>query len=171
MQNSTSTRKWSDIQGMAAVAIDTGKKVGTIEDFYFDPQNGTLLGFLIKTGLLGHRVLKSNNINGIGIDAVTFANENALIKESAEKELSVTPLGKSLLAYRVLSEGGNVIGTIGNILLDLTTPSAIRIATFELAGGLREHLSKRYLSFDANQVTRYGHDVIVIPDTIAQSLQ
>jgi len=172
MQNGTSSiRKWTDTQGLAAVAIDTGKKVGSIRDFYFDPQNSTLLGFLIKTGFLGHRVLRSRDINSIGVDAVTFTNEHALIKESEEKALTNALQGKNLLAYRVLSEGGNIIGTIGNILLDFPTEGAMRITTFELAGGLRAHFTNRYASFDASQVTSYGHDVIIIPDAVAQSLQ
>ncbi|MBV9230030.1 MAG: PRC-barrel domain-containing protein [Chloroflexi bacterium] len=172
MQNNTpAMRKWSDLQGLAAVTIDTGTKVGTIDDFYFDPQTNAVYALLIKTGLFARRALKSDAINAIGLDAVTFANENALIKENSDSQLEKMLSGHSLLAYRVLSEGGNVIGTVGNVLLDTTKPTELHIAAFELAGGLRAHISGHYPTFEAKQVTRYGQDVIVISDAVAQTLE
>ena len=74
-----------------------------------------------------------------------------------------------LLSYRVMSEGGKLVGTIGNILLDLTNPTAPRIAGFELSGGLGERISGRYPTFAANQIVRYGQDVIVVPDALAST--
>ncbi|HVB73964.1 MAG TPA: hypothetical protein VNE38_10460 [Ktedonobacteraceae bacterium] len=47
----------------------------------------------------------------------------------------------------------------------------LRIAEFELSGGLRERISRRYSSFSSSQLLQYGHDVLVIPDELAQSLQ
>lgn len=170
MQNSTLTKKWSDINGHAAVALDTGKKVGTIEDFYFDPPTSSVRGFIIKMGLINRRILLSSSIKAIGADAITFSNEDDLVKENDE-QLKGIPLGRGLLSYRVLSEGGNVIGTIGNIIMDVTAPATLYIASFEMAGGLRERLTGRFPTFSASQVTRYGHDVLVIPDDVAQSLK
>ncbi|QBD75092.1 hypothetical protein EPA93_03415 [Ktedonosporobacter rubrisoli] len=168
--NAAETRKWSEIKGLAAVSIDTGTKMGTINDFYFDEQSNTIRAFLIKTGLFGHRVLLASSIHSVGADAITFAHENMLIKEGDKKELSTLVMGHSLLAFRVLSESGNVVGTVGNILLDTSTPATMRIISFEMAGGLLENISKRFSVFAADQVTRYGQDVIVISDAAAQDL-
>lgn len=176
------TRRWSDIQGLAAVAIDTGKKVGTLDDFYFDAHTGTILAFLIKTGLLSHRTLRASTVNAIGVDALTFiGEEDALLKESTDGEhgeLQPRLSGKNLLNYRILSEGGTVFGIIGDVLLDIasdasspSTPSAARISAFEMAGGgLREIFGGRHPTIAADQVRRYGEDVIVISDAVAQSL-
>ena len=172
MQNST--KKWTDIQGLPAVAIDTGKKVGTLDDFYFDPQTGEIPAFLIKTSLFGRRALKASILNAIGVDALTFTEENALIKESDDDALQTKPSGKSLLNHRVLSEGGTLVGAIGNLLLDISSnppsPSTARIAAFELTGGLRELFTGHYPTISADKVMRYGQDVIVISDAVAQSL-
>ncbi len=164
-------KKWSEMQGLAAVSINTGKKAGTLEDFYFAIQNNAVRALLIKTGMLGHRALLASSITAIGQDALTFANDEQLIKEESNRELSGLVLGRGLLAYRVLSEGGNMVGTIGNIFLDATNPSELRVTEFALAGGLLSYLSKNHPSFKADEVTRYGHDVIIIPDTVAQALQ
>jgi uncharacterized protein YrrD len=78
--------------------------------------------------------------------------------------------GESLRKYRVMSVGGTLIGTLGDVLLDTSTPNGPRVAAFELSGGLREQLSHKYPTFAASQVVSYGHDVLVIPDEVAQSL-
>lgn len=169
-----SIKKWSDLKDLAVVAIANGSKVGTLDDFYFDPTANpaanSIRGFRVKTGMFSHRVLPSGAINAIGVDAVTFDNEDMLHHEKDEAEFSTLPLGQSLLTYRVMSEGGTLIGTIGNILLDITTPNALHIYAFELSGGLRSRISGHYSSFYAQQVVRYGQDVLVIPDAVATEL-
>ncbi len=170
MQSNTSLRKWSDLQGLAAVTMDTGQKAGTLDDFYFDPHTATILAFAVKTGVFGHRVLPVSSINAVGQDAITFPGESSLVKENSSAELQAAPTGRGLLSYKVLSEGGNVVGTLGNVTLDTSVPTAIRIASLELAGGLRERISGRYPSFTPEQIVRYGQDVLVILDSVAQSL-
>lgn len=171
MQNGESIRKWSDIKGLAVVIIDEGKKVGTVEDFYFDPQTSGVRALLIKTGFLGHRALLANAISAIGTDAITVSDESMLVEEKSDRQLPTLPFGQSLLSYRVLSEAGNVIGTVGNLLLDIGTPSALRVEAFELAGGLGARLTGHYPTFSVSRVVRYGQDVIVISNETAQALQ
>ncbi len=171
MQNTAVPRKWSEIKGLAVVAMDTGMKMGTLEDFYFDPQQSSIYALLIKTSLFAHRALATSNISAIGADAVTFASEEHLIKEKSDEIIAKLPLGSTVLSYNVLSEGGTVIGKIGNILVDTSTPNELKVVSFELASGLRGRISGRYPTFDAKQVLRYGQDLIVIPDAVAVALQ
>ena len=37
MDMSQSTRKWSELHGIAVISVADGKKIGTWDDFYFDP--------------------------------------------------------------------------------------------------------------------------------------
>ncbi|GAC1400372.1 MAG: hypothetical protein NVS4B12_17880 [Ktedonobacteraceae bacterium] len=170
MQNSETSKRWSDIHNIALVTIDTGKKVGTLEDFYFEPRTNSVYALYVKTGVFGHRALKTSSVNAIGTDAITFTDESSLIEEKEDALLSTLPLGRALLTYKVLSEGGTVIGTVGNILFDTSTPANLRVTAFELAGGLRNRLSGRYPTFSSAQVVRYGADVLVIPDAVALPL-
>lgn len=171
MENTQETRKWSDLRGLAVVTLSDGKKVGTCDDFYFDPATQQVYALRVKTGLFGHRALLVTDINGIGKDAITTDNEGRLLNESENKRLSTLIFGQDLLTYKVMSASGTLIGTIGNVLLATDTPTTPRLTAFELAGGLREHLSRRYLTFPAKQVVSYGADVLVIPDEVARSLQ
>lgn len=164
----TPQRRWSEIMGMAAIAIDSGKKVGTIEDFYFDTQTGKVQAFQIKIGMFSHRVLKSYKITSLGMDALTFSSERDLLKDVRAVPLAGD--GRALLNYRVLSEGGNIVGEVGNVLLDTDDPTHIHIAAFELKGGFRAHLKRKFSTLPADHVLRYGEHVLVVSDSIAQSI-
>ncbi len=170
MQNNETGKRWSDIQNIAIVTIDSGKKVGTLEDFYFEPRTNSIYALYVKTGVFGHRALKSTDINAIGTDAITFADESKLLEEKEDALLPTLPLGRVLLSYKVLSEGGTVVGSVGNVVLDTSAPAQLHVVAFELAGGLRNKLTGHYPSFSASQVVRYGTDVIVIPDSVALPL-
>ena len=170
MQNNETGKRWSDLHNLAVVTIDTGKKVGTLEDFYFEPRTNEIYALYVKTGVFGHRALKSTSLNAIGTDAITFADESNLLEEKADAVLATLPLGRALLTYKVLSEGGTVVGTVGNVVLDTSVPTHLRVVAFELAGGLRNKITGHYPSFSSTQVVRYGADVLVIPDSVALPL-
>ncbi|GAC1389652.1 MAG: hypothetical protein NVS4B11_07120 [Ktedonobacteraceae bacterium] len=170
MQNNETGKRWSDLHGKAIVTIDSGKKVGTLEDFYFEPRTNTVYALYVKTGVFGHRALRASSLNAIGTDAITFADESNLIEEKDDGLLTTLPLGRALLTYKVLSEGGTVVGTVGNVIFDTGTPANLRVIAYELSGGLRNKLSGHYPTFSSTQVVRYGEDVLVIPDSVALPL-
>jgi uncharacterized protein YrrD len=170
-ETAPTTKKWTELQGLTVVSINSGKKAGILEDFYLDVQNSDVRALLIKTGIVGHRALLTSSIVAIGQHALTFTDENFLIKESADPDLPKMPFGRALISYRVLTEGGNAVGTIGNIILDTANPAKLKIAELELAGGLFSHLSGNFPTFKASDIIRYGHDVIIISDAAIESLQ
>jgi uncharacterized protein YrrD len=171
MENLQATKKWSDLKGMAVVALDNGKKMGSCDDFYFDLADSTIYALRVKTGMFGHQILPVADIRTIGQDAITTSVEGTLHNESDDKHLSSTAQGSKLLSYRIMSASGTVVGNVGNIILDVQTPNALRIATFELAGGLLDRISGRYSQVSISQLLRYGEDVLVISDQAAQALQ
>ncbi len=171
MENVQITKKWSTLRGIAVVSLADGSKLGTCDDFYFDPTTSAIAGLRVKTGLLTHRLLPASAISTYGEDAITTATENALQHDSDDKRVSALPRATDLHDYKVMSAGGNALGTVGDIILDVSTPNASRIAAFELTGGLRERLGGKYITFAASQVQRYGQDVLVLPDDVAQSLR
>ena len=116
-------------------------------------------------------MIPAASINTIGEDAITFSSEDVLHNESDDARRATLLTGESLHKYRVMSAGGTLVGTLGDVLLDTSAPNGPRVAAFELSGGLREQLSRKYPTFSAAQVVSYGHDVLVIPDEVAQSLR
>ncbi len=161
-------RKWSELHNMAVVSVHEGKKVGTCDDFYFEPGTRLIYALQVKTGLLGHKVLPAANISTFGPDAITIAGEEHLQSKHDDGKLATLPLGEILHSYKVMSAGGTVVGTLGDILIDVSTPTAPRVTEFELTRGLRERIGGKYETFRADEVVSYGHDVLVISDVEAQ---
>ena len=171
MNNDPMTRKWTDLRGMAVVALDSGEKLGTVEDFFFEPEENAIRGFRVKTGFFGAKALPTTAISSIGRDAIVTSNKEMLINEDHDGRLPTLPLGSNLMSYKVMSESGNVVGSVGNLLINTTPPNALRVSGYEMSGNLGERITGHYQTFSANEVTRYGQDVIVILDQVARGLQ
>ena len=171
MQNTEVTKRWTELRGIALVTIVGGKKEGTLDDLYFDAQTTGVRALRIKTGMFGHRALLVSSINAIGTDAITFAREDMLIEEKSDALLSNMPFASELLNYKVLTEGGTVVGSINDFILDVSNPTQLHVVSYELPGTLFGRLGGHRPMFTANQVIRYGRDVMVIPDSVAETLK
>jgi uncharacterized protein YrrD len=171
MENPQDIRKWSELHNLAVVSLADGKKVGTWDDFYFEPDTHHVYALRVKTGMFGHKVLPVAAIRAIGQDALTTTDEEVLESESKDERASTLPFGQDLQSYKVMSISGTLVGIVRNVLLDISTPTALQIAAFELTGGLRERLTGHYPTFPVAQVVRYGRDLLVISDEAARSLQ
>src|SRR5437016_2744639 len=115
MDNNLSIRRWSEFRNLAVVALDTKIKVGTVDDFYFEPETNAVRGLRVKTALSGYRALPANFINEIKKDVITTDSAVMVIEEDHDRRLSQLPLGHSLLSRKVIGENGRVVGTVGNI--------------------------------------------------------
>jgi uncharacterized protein YrrD len=156
-----SIRNWFELRGLPVTIPSEGRSVGIVDDFYYKAGTNAIYALRVKTGLSGFKALASSAISTIGQNAVTVASEEMLIDESNGGDLTELPLGNNLLSYTVLSERGTALGTIENILLATNPPVALRIASFQLAGGK---------TFSAQEVTNYGRGEIYILDKAAKRL-
>jgi uncharacterized protein YrrD len=170
MDTSQSTRKWSELHGIAVISVADGKKIGTCDDFYFDPNTQSVYALLIKTSLFGHKVLPVSYLSAFGQDAITIASEEGLRGKSEDERVATLVSCQSLHSYKVMSSSGTLVGTVGDVLLDTSTPTTLKITAFEFTRNLRERLGGRYSTFPVSQVVGYGEEVLVIPDEVVQSL-
>jgi len=156
------------MQGMPVVALDTTLTVGIIEDFYFEPDTNAVRAFRVKRGILGFRAVPANAIAGIERDRVTVANDQMVIEEDHDRRLSQLPFGHELFSYKVVSESGAVLGTIGNILFDTQPPVALHIAAYEIAAANGRGRGKL---LNAEEVTLYEDRTIYVLDSAAKALR
>src|SRR5258708_40020003 len=117
MDMSQSTRKWSELHGIAVISVADGKKIGTCEDFYFDPITQSVYALQVKTGLFGHKVLPVSYISTFGQDAITIASEEALRSKPEVERVATLPSGQSLHSSTRMSPSGTLLGTVGHVLL------------------------------------------------------
>jgi len=166
MDSQKNMRKWTDLYGSAV--ITGGRRLGTVDDFYLEPETNAIRALRIKVGVPGYRELQASAIGSIEQNRITIANEHMLTEERTDGRLSALLLGSNVLKYNVVSEGGTVVGRVGNVLIDTSTPIALRVAAFELGEDSREPSGRR--PFNANEVTAYERDAVVILDKAARRL-
>jgi sporulation protein YlmC with PRC-barrel domain len=159
-------RRWTDLYGSAVVT--GGRRLGTVDDFYLEPETNAIRALRIKIGIPGYRELQASAIGSIEQNGITIANEYMLTEERTDGRLSALLLGSNVLKYKVMSEAGTVVGRVGDVLIDTSTPIALRIAAFELGEDLRVRSGRR--PFNANEVTAYERDAVVILDKAARRL-
>jgi sporulation protein YlmC with PRC-barrel domain len=166
MDNRKFIRKWTDLYGSAVVT--GGRRLGTVDDFYLEPETNAIRALRIKVGVSGYRELQASAIGSIEQNRITIANEHMLAEERTDGRLPALLLGSNVLKYNIVSEGGTVVGRVGNVLIDTSAPITLRVAAFESSEEARER-SGRHL-FDANEVTAYERDIVVILDKAARRL-
>ncbi|MBE3557598.1 MAG: PRC-barrel domain-containing protein [Ktedonobacteraceae bacterium] len=156
---SVAIRRWSEIQNLTVYIPTEGRVMGQVEDFYFKAGSGAIYALLVRNRIEGKRVLSVIGIQAIEKDRVTITNSQMLTRM-----LPPLPQGDRLRGSRVLDEKGDEVGTVGDIWLAVDRPSALHIASFELAG-------KRNKTVSADEVIEYSDDGITVYDRTARYLR
>lgn len=160
----------SGLVGRAVVSLDTGREVGRVHDVVYDAAAGALLGFrLNRVGLFGPtRTLEISSVHRIGVDAVTIPTESVVRLAGASDPLEqAAETGRAVLGKRLLTESGEYLGTILDLLLYRRDG---RVFAYEVSGGpIREMLEGRCL-LRASTVLRVGADFVVVPDSVREHL-
>jgi len=154
-------RSWFELRGLPVMIPSEGRRVGTVEDFYYKLETNSVYALRVKVRILGYCALTVNAISSIARDAITIASDMMLIDEANDGQLSQLPRSGSLLSSKVKSESGRELGTVSDILLDTYPPVALRIVAFRLSGGK---------TISANEVTDYNGSEILILDKAAKRL-
>jgi uncharacterized protein YrrD len=154
-------RSWFELHGMPVTIPSEGRRVGTVEDFYYKLDTNSIYALRVNTGINGYRLLIASAIQTIGREAVTIESDVMLIRETHAGNITEYPLGSSLLNSIVKSESGTTLGRVSDILIATDPPVALRISDYKLDNGS---------TFSANAVTDYGGDTIFILDKAARGL-
>lgn len=160
MDNNKHVRPWVSLQGLPVITLSDGINVGTVEDFYMDPESNEVRAFQVNYGILGTRALVTDFIKDIRPNAVTTDNPQMLINPRHDGRLPAMILGNTLRSYTLKSESGQTIGTVADTILDTFPPIALRVIGFVV--------SNTRAVVPANAATKYEGDVIYILDKVAR---
>lgn len=150
-----------DVEGMPVVAIADGKKLGTVDELVVSPDELRLLGFVMKSGLFGHRelVVEAGDIRAFGADAITIDSEDAArISDDAAAEFGeARAAGRRITGSKVVTESGSLIGSVSDFVID---ERSLRITTLLLGGSFMTGAD----AIPTNRVISVGPDMIVVAD-------
>lgn len=162
MDTSGAIRKGSSLLGMPVTTPGGGLKFGVVEDFYFKEGTNALDSFLVNRGLQGYSSLPITAIKTVEPDAVIVDTAQAFINA-----LPPFPTGKKLLTYKVVGESGEAVGNVGEILLAVIPPVAMRIAGIEL----KNSNGRQGKRFSADDIIHYRQNMVVLTDQDAKKLR
>ncbi len=110
---------------LAVVSIDSGAKLGYVDELAIDPANRTLAGLWIKADHQ-RQLIPISAVRRIGQDAVTVPNDAAVQSVPAAGELASMPGLDELHKLKVVDEAGSYLGKVHAIDID---PESFRMVS------------------------------------------
>ena len=163
--NDDAMRKWSTMNKLPVIVPSEGRVIGVAEDYFFKAGTNAIYSVRVRTRLLGDYSLPVIAIKTIEADKITIDNENMLIKA-----LPPLPQIESLLGRKVVDENEREVGTISDVLLSTSFPTALRISALEMVPPKRANGSHTK-TFTADAIMFYENDTIIIQDQVARRLR
>ena len=155
---------WRELRGKPILIARQGREAGEVADFYYDPGTQAINALRVNAGLRGYRILLPSAISSIERAGVTIANPEMLIDEANAGPVYQLPTGNRLLGFRILTERGETVGTVRNLLLGIYPPVALRISSFELD-------DRRARRISAHEITSFGDTSLTVMDQVGDAIR
>ena len=162
--------KASDLKGRAVVTLSDAIKVGRVDDVLFDAEYREVLGFRIKAGTFSRpEAVSRANVTAVGHDAVTVRSPDVINLEDRLVDLVGAATLSRARGTMFVTEGGELLGTIGEIELD---DEACAVTAYRLWAPLWARLRRREPRIEAQQVLRLGEGgLMIVPNAVAASIR
>src|SRR5688572_26811409 len=152
--------------GMTVLSRATGNKLGNVRDLSIDPASGALLGLTIATDG-GLAALSYDDIYSFGRDAIMAERDDSVKLFDEERPAEHANAKEHLIGTKVITESGQLLGQIADILVTLQPPPFV---VYEI----RESLIDRLLGRGSYILASGGHALsddaerLVVPDGTAE---
>jgi uncharacterized protein YrrD len=135
----------SAITGLPVVTVSGGEDVAEVRDVIYDPEAGRLAGLTLnKRGFLSGRcreVLPAASVHAIGRNAVMVMDESSLVLPGdAPEEVGHPATERNVLGNDVLTEGGESLGRVRDLVLVVGTSGEVVGYEIETSGGGRGYI-------------------------------
>jgi uncharacterized protein YrrD len=158
----------SELKGRAVISLADAQKVGEIDNVLVDCSQNRVVGLRVKHGLFSSaQVLRAADVHSVGPDAITIANRELLVDRETAADLHPLPDLNDLSGINVVSESGTLMGSLDDVDVDVQT---LAVLAYYLGGSLWEHLTQATKRFPASPGLRFGGKLLIIPETLAATL-
>jgi uncharacterized protein YrrD len=107
-------------RGRPVVSRTTAEDLGSVAHFVIDATQSRIASLVVGKGRAA-LLVDFENVTGFGPDAVMVTDESALYAPSDAHDEAAAAGRLALLGKRALTDMGNEIGTIGDVLFDPVT--------------------------------------------------
>jgi uncharacterized protein YrrD len=154
-------RRSREIVGKPIVSAATGQKLGAVADLLLDESHHSVVGLIVRDGWISaERVLPYDDVQTIGPDVVIAKSAGELVDRRRWRERAVPAARASrFTGRRVVTEGGRILGTVSEVLIDEQTG---RVDGYRIAG--RKGPLAPHSLLRAVEDVRVGPDALVVRD-------
>lgn len=154
--------KLSELKGMPVVATAEATRIGVVEDIVIDSSYRRIEALVVKADDRGaEEVVSRERIVSVGRDVVTIDSVRSMRSLSEERDLFELPRAKAMQNSRVVTEGGDVLGTINDIEIE---PASGEIRSYEYNSGLLAGIIGQRHQLDPEHVIRFGQGIVTVHD-------
>ena len=159
-------RTTKELSGLAIIDIRDGKKLGTVGETVISPDDGRLLGFVIKSGGLLNQdesAVEIEDVRSIGADAITVEGEDIVHDMNATPEVFQHARNgdRALIGRKVVTQGGSLVGQIADLVI---SEDERRATGMILGSGMFE----RGDALPTDRIASVGPDVVIVTDEHTQ---
>lgn len=159
--------KLSELRGKTVITVAEARKIGSVDDVLVDPSFRRIEAVLVKPGgRQSDYFVATDQLRGIGPDAVTVVSQEAVQDLRQAPDKARLPVAGSVLNSRIVTERGEVLGTISEVLLD---PNTYSIQAFEFTTGALGSLFGRQHQLDLRHLVGVGSGVVTVTEAARPS--
>lgn len=131
--------RFSEAKGQKVISTSSATTVGKVDGFVVDPTRQTVVALTLKKTDGAEDTLLWSALTAFGRDAVTVAGADSLTVAD-ERVALLGDKHHTVLGKRVLTEGGDDLGTVSDVEFDATTGGITTLLTkTEEISGRRLH--------------------------------
>lgn len=148
---------------LPVISLSDGEELGKVKGIIIDSETISLAALVLdyRKGFLKEpRLIHFDQITSFGDYAITIKNPSACERIGSRPQLN--PLVRQpvqILGAKVLSEDGNLLGTVEEFTFEPTTG---KISSLELTDNLLSTLFKGKSYLDGNTITALGKSTIIV---------
>ena len=150
---------FSQLRGHPLIDIAAGKTIGTVDDVLLDEHRRAIQAFLTKGGLFHKASLVPAVRATIGADAVTF--QPGALSGQDTSWLDTLPKASQIIGMRVLTNTGQLLGTVDNLRIERESASLIALELVPEQTGIAHRLGSVRRLLASDSIISYGPDTIV----------
>jgi len=147
------------IKGLGVVSIESGTKLGKVDDLLFDARALRLAALRISSDRQ-EAVIPFEQVRAIGENAVTVSTDASAQWGGSGGALASLPTLDDIKKLKVVDEAGTLLGTIQHVEI---TPDDGTIAELTVHKGGVLGIGGDTSIIPAGQITSVGDEVIVVP--------
>lgn len=155
-------KKIQDVFGLPVLDVSSGKKVGVIDDIFFN-ESGEIVGFAVASQSLFNKIsyLSYENVSFVGDDAVTIGTAKFLSPLHQNQYYSYNNGKKSCKELPIMTTNGQELGYITDVYF---MEEVGKILGYEISDGFLSDITEGRRTIEIPKRMIIGEDAIVIPN-------